>query len=107
MTHEQIAAIRAEYEAAKKKAHDHPGLFAYQMDVYDVCEEHFADLLELCERMHDMLYVTILCGGCGKRYRYNRVEDPEGDAATTTHYEAVPTCQGAEFRRMQSGKEPT
>jgi hypothetical protein len=56
-------------------------------------------LTDEIERLRALLWCRVLCGGCGKSYRYNRAVDPKGDDMRAVHYAAVPTCQGAEWER--------
>jgi hypothetical protein len=51
------------------------------------------------ERLRALLWVSVLCGGCGKRYRYNRADDPNADAAGKAHSAAVPECQSNRVAR--------
>ena len=43
-----------------------------------------ACLLEI-KRLRSLLWVRVLCGGCGKRYSYNRADDPDGKLAGAKH----------------------
>lgn len=44
------------------------------------------------ERLHDLLWVGVLCGACGHSYKYNRADDPDGEAGHEEHLRAYPDC---------------
>lgn len=44
------------------------------------------------KRLHDLLWVGVLCGACGHSYKYNRADDPDGEAGHEEHLRDYPDC---------------